>query len=167
MDESFNLDDIEQIEIEKNALFPNTDEVSVCSCRGACLKERGRNACPCKSMGNYCSEACHGDSNAEYAKSTCICMNRRRLIEGDSSDDDSDDSTFQLDEEFVSISNLIYIISRSIYIDLLFIFQIYIFVLLLLYDIDIFDMQYIQGHKLDHSLVSKCRNCVMIIVTML
>ena len=61
-------------------------------------------------------------------------MNRRRLIEGDSSDDDSDDSTFQLDEEFVSISNLIYIIFHSIYIDLLFIFQIYIFVLLLLYD---------------------------------
>ena len=37
MDESFNLDDIEQLESEKNALFPNTDEVSVCSCRSACL----------------------------------------------------------------------------------------------------------------------------------
>ena len=61
-----NLDDIERLEIEKNALFPNTDEVSVCSCRGACLKEHGRNVYPCKSMGNYCSEACHGDSNAEY-----------------------------------------------------------------------------------------------------
>ena len=103
MDESFNLDDIEQLEFEKNSLFPNTDDVSICSCRGACLKERGRNACPCKSMGNYCSEACHDDSNAEYPKSTC--MNKRRLIEGDSSDD-SDDSTSQLDEEFVSISNL-------------------------------------------------------------
>ena len=33
MDESFNLNDIEQLEVEKNALFPNTDEVSVCSCR--------------------------------------------------------------------------------------------------------------------------------------
>ena len=66
------------------------DEVSICSCHGACLKERGRNACPCKSMGNYCSEACHNDSNA---KSKSICMNKRRLIEGDSSDD-SDDSTF-------------------------------------------------------------------------
>ena len=90
-------------------------------------------------------------------------MNRRRLIEDDSSYD-SDDSTFQLDEEFVSISNLIYIIFRSIYIDLLFIFQIYIFILLLLYDNC---MQYIQDHELDHSLISKCRNCVIIIVTML
>ena len=166
MDESFNLDDIEQLEFEKNALFLNTDEVSVCSCRSTCLKECGRNACPCKSMGNYCSEACHGDSNAEYPKSTCICMNRRRLIEGDSSDD-SDDSTFQLDEEFVSISNLIYIIFRSIYIDLLFIFQIYIFILLLLLLLYDNCMQYIQDHELDHSLISKCRNCVIIIVTML
>ena len=42
MDENFNLDNIEQLEIEKNSLFPNTDEVSVCSCRSACLNERGQ-----------------------------------------------------------------------------------------------------------------------------
>ena len=76
--------------------------MSVCSCRGACLKERGRNTCPCKSMGNYCSEACH--SNVDCRKFTC--MNKRRLIEGESSSDSSDDSadsTFQLDEAFVSV----------------------------------------------------------------
>ena len=129
MDESFNLDDIEQLEIEKMHCFQTRTKCLFVLVAAHALKS----ACPCKSMGNYCSEACHGDSNAEYAKSTCICMNRRRLIKGNSTDD-SDDSTFQLDEEFVSISNLIYIIFCSIYIDLLFIFQIYIFVLLLLYD---------------------------------
>ena len=98
MDESFNLDDIEQIEIEKSALLPNTDEVSVCFCRGACLQERGRNTCPCTSTGNYCSEACY--SNVDCRKFTC--MNKRRLIEGESSSDSSDDSadsTFRLDED--------------------------------------------------------------------
>ena len=105
MNESINLDDIEQCEIENSALLPNIDEVSVCSCRGACLKERGRNACPCKSLGNYCSEACHDHSNAGNSKSSC--MNKRRLIEGESSSESSDDtdtadSIFQLDEEFVS-----------------------------------------------------------------
>jgi hypothetical protein len=90
MDESFNLDDIEQSEIEQNALIPNTNEVSVCSCRGACLKECGRNACPCKSMGNYCSEACH--SHAEIYET---CMNKRCLIEGESSSDNSSDDGAQ------------------------------------------------------------------------
>ena len=55
-------------------------------------------------------------------------MNRRRLIEGDSSDD-SDDSTFQLDEEFVSISNLIYIIFCSI---LIYISNIYFYVIIII-----------------------------------
>ena len=32
MDESFNLDDIEQLEIENNALFQNSDEVTTCAC---------------------------------------------------------------------------------------------------------------------------------------
>ena len=71
------------------------------------FKERGRNVCPCKSMGNYYSEACHNDSNAEYAKSKSTCRNKQQLIEGHSSDD-SDDSTFELDEELVTISNLIW-----------------------------------------------------------
>ena len=55
-------------------------------------------------------------------------MNRRRLIEGDSSDD-SDDSIFRLDEEFVSIFNLIIIFFAQSTYDLLFIFQIYILIL--------------------------------------
>ena len=79
MDESFNLDEIEVSEMEAIALLPNTSEVSVCVCRGNCLKERGRNACPCRTIGNYCSEACH--SRAVYE----TCMNKRRLIEGESS----------------------------------------------------------------------------------
>ena len=100
MDERFTLDDIEQSEIEQNALLPNTDEVSVCTCKGACLKERGRKACPCRSMGNYCSEACHANEE------NLTCMNRRRLLEGESSESESGDndadSNFQLDEAFVS-----------------------------------------------------------------
>ena len=48
MDESFiTLEDIEQCEIEDIVSMPNTDSISVCLCRGVCLRESGRNACPC------------------------------------------------------------------------------------------------------------------------
>jgi hypothetical protein len=65
MDESFTLEAIEQSEIEEAALIPNVDNITVCTCRGVCLRESGRNACPCKSLGQFCSSACHGD-NATY-----------------------------------------------------------------------------------------------------
>ena len=86
MDESFTLDDIEQSDIEQVAQIPNADNVTVCSCRGICLRERGRNACPCKTINQYCSSACH---LAEDANSN-MCMNTRRVLESDESDRTSD-----------------------------------------------------------------------------
>lgn len=80
MDESFTLEEIEQSELEQAALIPNTDNITVCSCKGICLREVGRNACPCRSRGQYCSSACHGDNT--------ICINNRRALESDSSTSD-------------------------------------------------------------------------------
>ena len=81
MDESFTLDDVEQSEIEQAAR----------SCRGICMRESGRNACPCKGINQYCSSACHPQDSA--------CMNTRRVLEGDTSH--SSDSDF-LEEQTVS-----------------------------------------------------------------
>ena len=81
MDESFTTsDEIEQSKIEEIAEIPNADKnMTVCSCRGMCTREKGRNACPCKGIGQYCSSVCHPDENT--------CFNRRNLeIETDSSE---------------------------------------------------------------------------------
>ena len=46
------------------------------SCRDYCLRESGRNFCPCKSLNQYCSSICHnGNSN--------ICLNNRRAQESE------------------------------------------------------------------------------------
>ena len=82
MGESFALDEIEQREIEEVAQVPHADIISVWSCRGICLRERGRNACPCKGIEQYCSSACHPVGST--------CMNKRSAIESDfESDSDS------------------------------------------------------------------------------
>ena len=91
MDESFTLDDVEQSEIEQAAQVPNSDNITVCSCRGICMRESGRNACPCKGINQYCSSACHPQDSA--------CMNTQRVLEGDTSH--SSDSDF-LEEQTVS-----------------------------------------------------------------
>ena len=57
MDESFSLDDLDRLEIEEAAQFPNKDDITVCSCNGLCLKDKGQNACPCRSIGQYCTSA--------------------------------------------------------------------------------------------------------------
>ena len=80
MDESFTLEEIEQSELEQAALIPNTDNITTCSCKGICLREVGRNACPCRSRGQYCSSACHGDN--------AICINNLQALESDSSTSD-------------------------------------------------------------------------------
>ena len=56
---SFSLDDFEASATENVAAVPNLDNITICSCRGHCLQERGRNYCPCKSANNFCSSACH------------------------------------------------------------------------------------------------------------
>ena len=77
LEESFSLEEFERNELENAAAVPNLDNMTTCSCRGLCLRERGRNFCPCKSMGSFCSNACHGDDFG-------TCMNNRRVQESDS-----------------------------------------------------------------------------------
>jgi hypothetical protein len=67
-------------EFEALAAFPNVQNLTTCSCRGYCLCERGRNFCPCKSVGNHCSTACR-DGNT-YSS----CMNSRRVHKSNSDD---------------------------------------------------------------------------------
>ena len=76
MDESFDIGDAERMQIEEIAQVTNLDAITMCSCRGMCLREKGRNACPCKTIGQYCSSACHDLSS--------VCMNRQQYIESDS-----------------------------------------------------------------------------------
>ena len=82
MDESFTLDDIEQSEIEQAAQVPNTDNISVCHCRGICLRESGRNA--------YCSSVCHP------VGSSAACMNKRSVLEDVSESDSPEDASVRL-----------------------------------------------------------------------
>ena len=84
MNESFQLDDLEIFEIEQAAVVPNSDDISNCSCRGMCLRDSGRSECPCKSVGHYCSSACHANQFSE------ACMNHRKVLESDS--DNSEDN---------------------------------------------------------------------------
>ena len=42
MDESFSLDDLHRLEIEEALQIPNKDDITVCSCNGICLKDKGR-----------------------------------------------------------------------------------------------------------------------------
>jgi hypothetical protein len=74
--ESFSLEELERNELENAAALPNVDNLTICSCRGFCLRERGRNFCPCKSIGTFCSTACHEDDET--------CLNSRRVQESDS-----------------------------------------------------------------------------------
>lgn len=83
MDESFTLDEIECDEIEQAAEIPNVDNITVCSCKGMCLRERGRNACPCKTVSQFCSSACHPGRS--------LCMNKQSVL-GDREDSDANES---------------------------------------------------------------------------
>ena len=77
---SLSLDEFEANVIESAAAVPNVDiNITTCSCRGSCLRERGRNYCPCKSINSFCSSACHGQNFGH-------CMNNRRAQESDSQD---------------------------------------------------------------------------------
>jgi hypothetical protein len=80
MNESFNsFDDLDQFQLEEATQIPNKDDITVLSCRGMCLKESGRNACPCKTIGQYCTSACHADSDI-------TCMNSKEYLVSDSSE---------------------------------------------------------------------------------
>lgn len=82
LEHSFTLEELEISELEHAAENPN-DHITSCTCRGFCLRENGRNACPCKSASNFCSSACHGEDFG-------TCMNNRRVLD----DSDSDTVSF-------------------------------------------------------------------------
>lgn len=76
-EESFSLDEFETSVIENVAAVPNVDNITTCSCRGYCLRDKERNFCPCKSINSFCSSSCHGGDHG-------CCMNNRRVQENDS-----------------------------------------------------------------------------------
>ena len=86
LDRSFSLEELEINEIEERASVPNFENLTTCSCRSNCIRERGRNFCPCRSQGQYCSSVCH-DGNS-------LCLNNRRALESNS--DDSSVSFFAI-----------------------------------------------------------------------
>ena len=76
LNEGLTLEELEISEIEEHASIPNFDTLTTCSCRINCIWDRGRNFCPCKSQGQYCSSVCH-DGNS-------LCPNNRRAVESNS-----------------------------------------------------------------------------------
>lgn len=72
------LEDLEISQIEELE-SANIENLTTCSCRGNCLREKGRKYCPCKSNNHYCTTACHGD----YSE---LCLNHRRAQESNSDD---------------------------------------------------------------------------------
>ena len=85
------LDELEISEIEQLATLPNVDNFTSCKCRGryCCLRERGRNFCPCKSMNKYCSSACQCHKE-DFGR----CLNSRNLYESDSEESDRETVSF-------------------------------------------------------------------------
>ena len=73
MDESSWLDDLDQLEIDVAVQFLNKDNITVCSCKGLCQKDKGQNACPCKRTGQYFTSAGHPESDN-------LCVNVRRYL---------------------------------------------------------------------------------------
>ena len=86
LDRSFSLEELEINEIEERASVPTFENLTTCSCRSNCIRERGRNFCPGRSQGQYCSSVCH-DGNS-------LCLNNRRALESNS--DDSSVSFFAI-----------------------------------------------------------------------
>ena len=74
MDVSFTLDEFEERDIEVVA-WPGQDDISVCTCTRFCLRETGRNACPCRS-----ARSCHRAQGT-----TSLCMNTQCVLQEDSS----------------------------------------------------------------------------------
>ena len=82
LDESFNtVEELEISQIEELASVPNFDNLATCSCHGNCIRERGRNFCPCKSLNQHCSSLCHVGNH--------MCLNNRRAEESNSDNSSS------------------------------------------------------------------------------
>ena len=78
MNESFSLYDLERLDLENQAKIPNKDDITVCSCRRMCTRQKWQNVCPCKAIEQYCTSACHPESKSE-------CLNSRQFLESNSS----------------------------------------------------------------------------------
>lgn len=100
MDKSFTLD--EEMELEMVAKTPNVDDNTVCSCQGLCLRGAGRNACPCKSIEQFCTTACHMQNEET------MCMNLQRFLESNSSESDSQEDLVSL---FIYVSYCIFMVA--------------------------------------------------------
>ena len=82
---SVSLDELEERNIEAALNEAGRDDISTCTCSGFCLRESGRNACPCRSAQQLCTSICHRGS----ARSTC--MNCRRVLHDDNSSASEDE----------------------------------------------------------------------------
>ena len=78
LDRRFPLEELEINEIAECASVPTFENLTNCSCRSNCTRERGRNFCPCRSQGQYCSSVCHNGNSP--------CLNNRRVLETNSDD---------------------------------------------------------------------------------
>ena len=86
MDASFTVEQQDESDFLQASENPfNNENTTVCKCKAGkfmCLRERGRNACPCKNAGRSCSSACHGQGMK-------ACLNRTSLLDGDFSSSSS------------------------------------------------------------------------------
>ena len=69
MDVSFTLDEMEERDVEV-AARPRQDNISVCTCTRFCLRETGRNACPCRSAQQLPSST----RNCKLAHEHAVCV---------------------------------------------------------------------------------------------
>ena len=86
MEESFTVEQQDESELMQASQKPFNDNTTVCKCKASkfmCVRERGRNACPCKNMGHFCSFACHGQDNE-------ACLNKLNILDGDCSSSSED-----------------------------------------------------------------------------
>ena len=96
MDESFTLDQADESELLEASKAPySASPNAVCKCTGMCLREKGRNACPCRNIGQFCLTACHGRAPR------AACLNKRKIADGDAS------SSEETRSETVSIYSLL------------------------------------------------------------
>ena len=85
MEDSFTLEQLDESTLMQASAEPfSSDNTTVCKCKVSkrmCIREMGRNACPCKNAGHFCSTACHG-KDTEAAE---LCLNMLKVLDGDCS----------------------------------------------------------------------------------
>ena len=77
---------LEQSNVEAALNEAGRDDISTCTCSGFCLRESGRNACPCRSAQQFCTSICHCGVTMRGTS-----MNYRRVLQDDDSLASEDD----------------------------------------------------------------------------